>query len=70
MISLFTPATAGTLSLPNRVVMPPMTRFRADENAAPNALHEEYYRPRRKAPRNPPTASATPAPRPSTPRNK
>jgi len=43
MSSLFTPAAAGALELPNRVVMAPMTRSRAIENAAPNALHAEYY---------------------------
>lgn len=43
MSSLFTPAFAGALNLPNRIVMAPMTRSRAVENAAPNALHAEYY---------------------------
>lgn len=43
MSSLFTPADAGSIHLPNRIVMAPMTRSRAVENAAPNALVEEYY---------------------------
>lgn len=43
MHSLFTPTAAGALLLPNRIVMAPMTRSRAVENAAPNALMAEYY---------------------------
>lgn len=43
MTTLFTPAVAGTLPLSNRIVMAPMTRSRAVENNAPNALVEEYY---------------------------
>ncbi|GAB3711294.1 alkene reductase [Nocardiopsis oceani] len=33
----------GTLHLPNRVVMAPMTRLRADRNGAPGALMASYY---------------------------
>ncbi|KQQ10162.1 alkene reductase [Rathayibacter sp. Leaf296] len=39
----FTPLTAGDLELPNRVVMAPMTRLRADENGVPGALIAEHY---------------------------
>jgi N-ethylmaleimide reductase len=42
-IDLFTPVTIGTLPLPNRVVMAPMTRNRAGEGNAPTALNVEYY---------------------------
>jgi len=40
---LFTPLSLGQLTLPNRVVMAPMTRSRAVENNAANALMAEYY---------------------------
>ena len=40
---LFTQAAAGALTLANRIVMAPMTRSRAVEDAAPNALVEEHY---------------------------
>jgi len=43
MSSLFTPAIAGALSLPNRIVMAPMTRSRAVDAGAPNELHGMYY---------------------------
>lgn len=39
---LFSPFTLGRLTLPNRVVMAPMTRNRATGNV-PNALHATYY---------------------------
>ena len=39
---LFTPFTLGRITLPNRVVMAPMTRNRATGNV-PNALHATYY---------------------------
>ncbi len=39
---LFTPTTLGSLSLPNRVVMAPMTRSRAI-GGVPNALMATYY---------------------------
>jgi N-ethylmaleimide reductase len=42
-IDLFTPVKIGTLPLPNRVVMAPMTRNRAGEGNAPTALNVEYY---------------------------
>jgi 2,4-dienoyl-CoA reductase-like NADH-dependent reductase (Old Yellow Enzyme family) len=44
MPSLFEPLVAGDLSLPNRVVMAPLTRLRADlPGHIPNALMAEYY---------------------------
>jgi N-ethylmaleimide reductase len=43
---LLQPARIGGLSLPNRIVMAPMTRNRADEHDAPHALNVEYYRQR------------------------
>lgn len=41
--SLFTPITLGTLELPNRVAMAPMTRGFSPDNT-PNDLTVEYYR--------------------------
>lgn len=44
---LFTPVTLGDLHLPNRVLMAPLTRSRADEaTRTPGDLHVEYYRQR------------------------
>jgi N-ethylmaleimide reductase len=40
---LFTPLSTPTLPLRNRIVMAPMTRSRAVERNAPNALMAEYY---------------------------
>jgi len=41
---LFQPYTLGGLDLPNRIVMPPMTRSRASQPGdVPNALMAEYY---------------------------
>ena len=41
---LFQPHSLGTLALPNRIVMPPMTRSRAGQPGdVPNALMAEYY---------------------------
>ena len=41
---LFTPLTLGDLTLPNRVVMAPLTRNRADPDGdVPYELHAEYY---------------------------
>ena len=42
-VDLFTPIKIGSLQLPNRVVMAPMTRNRAGEGNAPTALNAEYY---------------------------
>lgn len=41
---LFTPFTLGALTLPNRLVMAPMTRSRADNPAhQPTDMHVQYY---------------------------
>lgn len=48
MTTLFTPARLGPLSLPNRIVMAPMTRCRAFGNV-PSELMVEYYRLRAEA---------------------
>lgn len=40
---LFTPVKLGALELPNRIVMAPMTRMRADENNAPLPAVAQYY---------------------------
>ena len=42
-VSLFAPAKLGSLYLKNRIVMAPMTRCRAVEDARPNALMAQYY---------------------------
>lgn len=43
MPSLFDPIRIGELSLPNRIVMAPLTRCRAGDTRVPNALMAEYY---------------------------
>jgi 2,4-dienoyl-CoA reductase-like NADH-dependent reductase (Old Yellow Enzyme family) len=43
MPTLFDPIKMGDLELPNRVIMAPLTRCRADEGRVPNALMAEYY---------------------------
>jgi N-ethylmaleimide reductase len=48
-IDLFSPYTLGSLSLPNRAVMAPMTRNRADAGNVPNALMATYYKQRSSA---------------------
>jgi N-ethylmaleimide reductase len=40
---LFEPLQLGALSLPNRVVMPALTRMRAGPGGVPTALNAEYY---------------------------
>lgn len=40
---LFTPYQLGDLNLPNRIIMPPMTRSRAAENEVATDLMAEYY---------------------------
>lgn len=40
---LFGPVTLGGLTLPNRIVMAPMTRTRADDDGTPNTLMATYY---------------------------
>lgn len=41
--SLFTPATLGSIALPNRILMAPLTRCRADADHVPTAIMAEYY---------------------------
>jgi N-ethylmaleimide reductase len=41
--ALFTPLRLGAISLPNRIVMAPLTRMRAGVRNAPTALNAEYY---------------------------
>jgi N-ethylmaleimide reductase len=41
--TLFSPLTIGTLNLPNRMVMAPMTRNRADENGVPKPMTATHY---------------------------
>ncbi|SDD56577.1 alkene reductase [Glycomyces harbinensis] len=41
--SLFAPARVGSLELPNRLVMAPMTRNRAEDDGTPPPLMAEYY---------------------------
>ncbi|MBO1324304.1 alkene reductase [Acetobacter sp. TBRC 12305] len=43
MASLFTPLQVGALTLPNRVIMAPLTRQRAGESHIPNDLMATYY---------------------------
>jgi N-ethylmaleimide reductase len=43
MTSLFTPLHAGDLQLPNRILMAPLTRCRAEDDHVPGALIAEYY---------------------------
>lgn len=45
-INLFSPLKLGDLSLPNRLVMAPLTRNRAGEGNVPTDLNIEYYRQR------------------------
>jgi N-ethylmaleimide reductase len=40
---LFTPLPLGSLELPNRVLMAPLTRCRAEEGHLPGPLMAEYY---------------------------
>ena len=43
MPTLFDPVEMGTLALPNRIMMAPLTRGRATKDAVPTALMGEYY---------------------------
>lgn len=43
MSQLFEPLEMGSLRLPNRIVMAPLTRCRASQGRVPNALMAEYY---------------------------
>jgi len=43
MSNLFSPITVGALTLPNRILMAPLTRCRADADHVPGPLIAEYY---------------------------
>ncbi len=43
MPTLFDPLVVGNLTLPNRIIMAPLTRQRAGEERLPNALMAKYY---------------------------
>src|SRR5690242_5828366 len=43
MPTLFDPLRVGELSLPNRILMAPLTRMRAGAARLPNALMAQYY---------------------------
>lgn len=47
--NLFSSITVGDLTLPNRMVMAPMTRNRANQDNAPHSLNVKYYQQRAKA---------------------
>jgi 2,4-dienoyl-CoA reductase-like NADH-dependent reductase (Old Yellow Enzyme family) len=49
MPTLFDPLVLGDLTLPNRIIMAPLTRARAGEARVPNELMAEYYRQRASA---------------------
>jgi 2,4-dienoyl-CoA reductase-like NADH-dependent reductase (Old Yellow Enzyme family) len=46
MPTLFDPLPLGSLTLPNRIFLAPLTRARAGQQRVPNALMAEYYRQR------------------------
>jgi N-ethylmaleimide reductase len=48
-VDLFEPVTVGRLTLPNRIVMAPLTRNRAAQEGVPLAMHVDYYRQRASA---------------------
>jgi 2,4-dienoyl-CoA reductase-like NADH-dependent reductase (Old Yellow Enzyme family) len=41
--ALFQPLTSGALTLPNRILLAPLTRSRADAGHVPNDLMAHYY---------------------------
>src|SRR5471032_64782 len=43
MPTLFDPLQIGDITLPNRIIMAPLTRQRAEEIRVPNALMAKYY---------------------------
>jgi len=49
MPTLFDPLQLGSLTLPNRIFLAPLTRARAGQQRVPNALMAEYYRQRSSA---------------------
>jgi N-ethylmaleimide reductase len=48
-LDLFSPATLGSISLKNRIVMAPLTRNRAGEGGVPQDLNAKYYEQRASA---------------------
>src|SRR4051812_17301399 len=50
MSALFQPLQVGALSLKHRIVLAPLTRFRADDNNVPLPIVKEYYQQRASAP--------------------
>jgi 2,4-dienoyl-CoA reductase-like NADH-dependent reductase (Old Yellow Enzyme family) len=49
MPTLFDPVTIGDLTLPNRIIMAPLTRLRAGAAQIPDDLMVQYYRQRASA---------------------
>lgn len=49
MTNLFSPLALGPLTLPNRILMAPLTRCRADAEHVPGPLMSDYYRQRASA---------------------
>ena len=47
--TLFQPVQLGDIMMPNRIVMAPLTRSRADDDGVPTDLMVEYYRQRASA---------------------
>lgn len=45
-MTIWTPTTVGTMTLPHRLAMAPMTRDRSRADGVPTALNVEYYRQR------------------------
>ena len=43
MTTLFDPVQLGALSLPNRIIMAPLTRCRASQGRVPNGMMADYY---------------------------
>ena len=43
MPDLFDPLTLGAITAPNRILMAPLTRGRADREAVPTAIMADYY---------------------------
>lgn len=43
MVNLFSPLSLGDMTLPNRIIMAPLTRCRASAGRVPNQMMAEYY---------------------------
>lgn len=43
LLQLLQPYPLGNLELPNRIVMAPLTRRRADRNQTPTPMNAQYY---------------------------